>query len=77
MSTIAEPFNRRRGSGVKWEFRAEQKKAFDTLKKVLSCDKVLVQYDPSLPIKVDSYASKSGLGAVISHIYPDISERPI
>ena len=56
---------------------SEQKKAFDTLINVLSSDRVLVQYDPSLPIKVDSDASKTGLGAVISHIYPDRSERPI
>ena len=77
MSMIAEPLNRLRGSGIKWNFGAEQKKAFDTLKLVLSSDKVLVQYDPDLPIKVDSDASKAGLGAVISHIYPDGSERPI
>ena len=77
MSMIAEPLNRLRGSGVKWSFGTEQKKAFDTLKQVLSSDKVLVQYNPDLPIKVDSDASKSGLGAVISHIYPDGSERPI
>ena len=62
MSTIAEPLNRLRGSGVKWKFGAEQKNAFDTLKNVLLSDRVLVQYDPSLPIKMDSDASKSGLG---------------
>ena len=77
MSMIAEPLNRLRGSGVKWSFGPEQKRAFDTLKQVLSSDKVLVQYNPDLPIKVDSDASKSGLGAVISHTYPDGSERPI
>ena len=77
LSTIAEPLNRLRGSNVKWKFGAEQRKAFDTLKDVLSSDRVLVQYNPDLPIKVDSDASKSGLGAVISHVFPDGSERPI
>ena len=77
LSTIAEPLNRLRGTNVKWNFGAEQRKAFDTLKNVLSSDRVLVQYNPDLPVKVDSDASKSGLGAVISHILPDGSERPI
>ncbi len=46
-------------------------------KEKLSSSTVLVHYDPSLPIKMVSDASAYGIGAVISHVYPDGSERPI
>ena len=38
---------------------------------------VLKMYDPYLPLKVDCNASKYGLGAVLSHKYPDETEKPI
>ena len=34
-------------------------------------------YDPDLSLKFDFDASKYGLGAVISHKYPDRTEKPI
>ena len=34
-------------------------------------------YDKNLPLSVDSDASSYGLGAVLAHVFPDGSERPI
>ena len=34
-------------------------------------------YDKNLPLKVDCDASQYGLGAVLSHVYTDKSEKPI
>ena len=77
LSTICEPLNRLRKKGVKWKFGREERQAFDKLKECLSSDTVLMQYDPNLPIKIDTDASQYGLGAVISHMLPDGNERPI
>ena len=52
-------------------------KAFAEAKKVLTSSDVLVHYDPSLPITLAGDASAYGVGAVISHTFPDGSERPI
>ena len=38
---------------------------------------VLAHYDPSLPIKLAGDASAYGVGAVISHVFPNGKERPV
>ena len=43
----------------------------------LVSSKVLVHYDPSLPVTLAGNASAYGIGAVILHTMPDGSERPI
>lgn len=51
--------------------------AFDKIKSELVSDKVLVHYDPSLPLVLATDASNYAVGAVLSHIMPDGTERPI
>ena len=51
--------------------------AFQRAKDSLVSSRVLAHYDPNLPIKLAADASAYGIGAVISHVYPDGSERPV
>lgn len=77
MSTVIEPLNKLRSEKNDWKFGVEEKRAFDELKKRLASNRVLTFYNPALPVKLDADASKHGLGAVLSHVYPDRTERPI
>lgn len=52
-------------------------KAFETLKEKLTSSEVLVHYNSELPLRLDCDASAYGVGAVLSHIFPDGEERPI
>lgn len=38
---------------------------------------MLVHYNADLPVKVSCDASPFGLGAVLSHVYSDNTERPV
>ncbi|GFX72819.1 uncharacterized protein K02A2.6 [Trichonephila clavipes] len=49
----------------------------EQIKKEICSPKILVHYDPSLPLTLASDASPVGIGCVLSHVYPDGSERPI
>ena len=55
----------------------ECQEAFQLAKDQLTSAEVLTHYDPSLPINMAADASAYGVGAVISHVFPDGAERPI
>ena len=47
------------------------------MKDQLSSDQVLAHCDTTLPVSLACDASHYGVGAVISHLMPDGTERPI
>ena len=51
--------------------------AFDELKSKMASTEVLAHYNTAVPLKLDCDASAYGVGAVLSHLYEDGSERPI
>jgi len=51
--------------------------AFRLAKESLTSSKVLVHFNPDLPIVLECDASQYGIGAVISHRFPEGVERPI
>lgn len=51
--------------------------AFLKVKQLLSNSPILVHYNPELPLKLTVDASSKGLGAILCHVFPDKSEKPI
>ncbi|KII67125.1 Transposon Tf2-9 polyprotein [Thelohanellus kitauei] len=54
-----------------------EESAFNHIKEQITNSLVLSHFDPGLEISLSTDASSHGLGAVLSHILPDGSERPI
>ena len=77
LSTVAEPIHRLLRKGAEWSWGEKQSQAFLKAKKLLSEAPLLVHFDPSKDIVVHTDASPYGLGSVLSHVYPDNSERPV
>ena len=77
LSTVLNPLNRLLGQNVKWKWTAECDHAFTSAKEKLVSSTVLAHYDTTLPIKLAADASAYGVGAVISHVYCDGSEKPV
>lgn len=58
-----------------WSQKCEQ--AFEKIKTEIVSDTVLTHYNSEYPLILTCDASAVGIGAVLSHIMPDGSERPI
>lgn len=58
-----------------WDEPCEQ--AFKWIKMEMQSERVLVHYDINLPLILATDASPYGVGAVLSHVFPDGTERPI
>ncbi|KAF8768286.1 Transposon Tf2-11 polyprotein like [Argiope bruennichi] len=76
LSTRVAPFNNLLQKGTKFLWTAECGKAFKALKQEIASDRILCHYDPKLPLVLQTDASPVGIGAVLSHIMPDGSEKP-
>ena len=62
---------------MRWNWSDECEGAFCKLKEQLASTSVLAHYDVNLPLKLACDASAYGVGAVIAHVMPDGSERPV
>ena len=74
---IRAPLNRLLQKDTTWVWSKDCQDAFSRLKTLLKSKLLLTHFDPSLPIIVAADASNYGVGAVISHTFPDGSEKPI
>ena len=62
---------------VVFQWGTAQQTAFNTAKELLQSHQVLVHHDQKKEVILSTDASAYGVGAVLSHIMGDGSERPI
>ena len=77
MSTLVSPLNQLLSKDTPWCWSNECQVSFQALKDSLASSNVLVHYNPKLEVQLAVDASPVGLGAVISHITANGTERPI
>ena len=77
LSTLLHPLNHLLKADVKWRWTPACSQAFSRAKAELASARVLTHYDPQLPLNMAADASAYGVGAVLSHTFPDGSERPL
>ena len=71
------PLHRLLQKDVKWSWGAAEEVSFLVVKEMLLRDRVLMRYDPDLPLVLATDSSSYGLGAVLSHRTPEGVELPI
>ena len=76
MAEIAKPLYRLLEKGTEWKWTKTEQLSCENLKQVLLTAPVLTNFDQNLPLKLDCDPSQYGLRKVLSHVYPDKSERP-
>ena len=77
LSTLLQPLHELLQNGVKWDWNDECESAFQKSKSQLLSSDVLVPYEVNRELILACDASPYGVGAVISHVMDDGSERPI
>lgn len=77
LSTVVYPLNELTKENVPFRWSRECEQAYVKVKQMIASDLVLAHYDPKEKLVLATDASPVGVGAVLSHIYADGSERPI
>jgi len=77
MSTVLSPLYQLLQKATKWQWTAEESKAFLASKDLLTSSQLLVHFNPKLKLILACEASAYGLGVVLVHKYPNDSERLI
>ena len=77
LATILHPLNQMLESNYQWNWTDQCEEGFCKVKAMIVSDLVLTHYDPNLPLQLACDASPVGIGAVLSHVMADGTERPI
>ena len=76
-SSFLEPLHCLLRKETPWKWTEKENNSFNKAKELQSSANLLVHYDTKKPLILSSDTSPYGLGAVLSHIMEDGSERPI
>ena len=71
LSDITAPLRELLEKDAQWCFEAAHENAIERLKSIITSEPVLKYFDPQLPTKVSTDASKSGLGATLEQKHGD------
>ena len=77
LSSRLAPLYRLLQQRTPWRWGAEERTVFEAVKKQLSSPPILEHYDPEKPLSLACDASPYGVGAVLSHVQKDGTEKPI
>ena len=77
LATILSPLYKLLQQTSNWRWGPREKRAFRRVKKLLLSNRVLTHFSEELPLLLECAASPYGLGAVLSHEFPDGTERPV
>ena len=69
LNTILHPLNQLLQKNHPWKWTSSCQQTFNAANNVLSFSKILVHFDPAIPVVLECDASQYGVGAVLSHKY--------
>ena len=72
-----EPFTRLKRKDGSFQWGKDKRDAFQSLKSTINNSSLLVHFNPNLPLKLTTDASQTASDGLLSHMFPDGSERPI
>uniref|UniRef100_A0A8C6Y7Z4 Gypsy retrotransposon integrase-like protein 1 n=1 Tax=Naja naja TaxID=35670 RepID=A0A8C6Y7Z4_NAJNA len=75
-ASIAEPLHRLLDKNAVWIWGRKEQSAFNSIKRLITSDAVLIQFSENLPVVLTCDASPFGVG-VLSHRLPSGREAPI
>ncbi|XP_041961667.1 uncharacterized protein K02A2.6-like [Alosa sapidissima] len=77
LATLLAPLHELLRHNVHWKWHKEQEEAFQKSKALMNSAEVLVHYSADRDLIMSCDASPYGVGAVLSHLMEDGSERPL
>ena len=77
LSTVIHPLTQLLEKNHQWKWTEQCEIAINKVKEMITSEQVLTHYDPSLPLRLACDASPVGIGAMLSHVMHNGTERPI